>query len=646
MIDAFKTKFKITIYIDHAAITSIVKATKLISNSTNKLNLRLIRVSTYLSQYDLNIWHRSGNQHVVLDALSRLKSLENFKNSTEDILDSNYDEFTEISVYHITLVEMTDSFKTRLKDEYLKNKRWKRILELLLSSKSVELTTVNSDDTTNSDYRLEDLQFRLRNDLIYYVEFVNEREQLCIFRSMTKEVFELTHDRQSHVKYHRIYANLASSIYIRKMSSRLQKYIQHCSQCQLNSTKRHSSYEFLRSITSSIISFHTISMNFILALSIISEEYDTLLTITDKFSKRVLLISDKETFDASNWANIVLIALMSHDWSISRAIISDRDSKFMSSFWRKLFQLLDTKLLVSTIYHSQIDEFFERTNQIVELAFRFYLIFNSIDDFTMILSYIQTILNNSISVTTEVSSNEILYEFRTNDTLSMLTNLISEDWSRLRQVKREQVEEAIAWANIVVKSNYDRKHTAVDLQKDFMIYLRFHKGYTISELKNRKLINQRVRLFKILQKIESFIYRLNLLFTMRIHSVVFIAQLKSILFNEDLYRRSRQNESSSVEAEDDESESKYEVKRILNKRYNRQRKNIEYLIKWMSYHDEWNTWHILNDLENVTKAIQNYENIETRKSMIRRRKKEQILSWYEIIVLQRNQESYFSIRLS
>lgn len=43
-------------------------------------------------------------------------------------------------------------------------------------------------------------------------------------------------------------------------------------------------------------------MDFILALPITSKGYDTLLTITDKFSKRILLMPGNETFDAPNWA--------------------------------------------------------------------------------------------------------------------------------------------------------------------------------------------------------------------------------------------------------------------------------------------------------------------------------------------------------
>ena len=362
-----------------------------------------------------------------------------------------------------------------------------------------------------------------------------------------------------------------------------------------------------------MIFFHTIAMNFILALSIISEEFDILLIITDKFSKRVLLMLNKENFDAFVRANIVLISLISHDWDISWTIISDRDSMFISSFWRKLFQLLNTKLLISTAYHSQTNESFERTNQTVKFAFRYYFTFNSADDITVILFYMQTTLNNSVNVIIELSSNKIIYEFRTNDVLVMLFDLSFENWNRLRQVKREEVEKAIVWTNVITKSNYDVKHTIIDLKKNSMLYFRFHRDYIVSELRNRKLTNQRMKSFKILEKIENLTYRLNLSLIMRIHSVIFVAQLKSFSLNDNFYQRSRDDESLLVKIEDD-FEAKYEIEKILNKIYNRQKKKVKYLVKWMKYHDKWNIWHSKNQLSNVIETIQNYENNETKKS--------------------------------
>ena len=50
-----------------------------------------------------------------------------------------------------------------------------------------------------------------------------------------------------------------------------------------------------------------------------------LLTWTCKFTKKRFLVLG---FDEWNWPNVVLVALMSHDWGTPVTIISDRDSFF------------------------------------------------------------------------------------------------------------------------------------------------------------------------------------------------------------------------------------------------------------------------------------------------------------------------------
>ena len=82
---------------------------------------------------------------------------------------------------------------------------------------------------------------------------------------------------------------------------------------------------------------------------------------------------------------------------------------------------------------------------------------------------------------------------------------------------------------------YDNKHTRIDLKKDSYVYLRFHHDYIISDIINKKLFNQRVEPFKILKKIENLIYHLKLSLVMKIHFVMFIAQLKSMSLNENFY---------------------------------------------------------------------------------------------------------------
>ncbi|GJP32687.1 hypothetical protein CLOM_g17288 [Closterium sp. NIES-68] len=55
---------------------------------------------------------------------------------------------------------------------------------------------------------------------------------------------------------------------------------------------------------------------------------------------------------------------------ISTSLISDRNPKFTSKFWKELMSLLGTKLAMSSAYHPQIDGQTERLNQIVEQLLR------------------------------------------------------------------------------------------------------------------------------------------------------------------------------------------------------------------------------------------------------------------------------------
>jgi hypothetical protein len=54
-------------------------------------------------------------------------------------------------------------------------------------------------------------------------------------------------------------------------------------------------------------------------------------------------------------------------------VISDRDVKLTSSFWKELFSGLNTNLNFSTSYHPQMDGQTERTNQIMEDMLHMYV---------------------------------------------------------------------------------------------------------------------------------------------------------------------------------------------------------------------------------------------------------------------------------
>lgn len=598
------------IFTDHSAAVPISKQTSLSSSSTDKLNLRLIRASQYLSQFELTVKHKSGKSNVVPDALSRLKAHPGKQLDDVGVLDSLHahhamDDYTmdpSAVAYHITLAEMSDAFKQRLVQAYQDDELWKKILDML-----------RQDTPSDDEGRKLGLRFKQRDGLIYYTNFDDGRERLCIPNSLEKQIFELAHDRQHHGGFHRTYDRITGSLYLRHLSKRLRSYIEHCPDCQLNQTKRHKPYGNMMPIDrpGSSIPFHTISMDFIPTLPLTAEGFDNLLTITCKFSKRVLLIPGRTTWSASEWADVVLAALTYHDWGMPCGIISDRDAKFMSSFWRALFQKLGTDLLTSTAYHPQTDGQSERTNQTVEIAIRYYVTSHSnIDavDWTLVLPYLQGYLNNSKNQATGVSPNEILYGFNVRDTLSMLSDLPAEDFTKLRQLKRDQAEESIAFANAFTKARYDNKHQPVALAVGDRAYLRLGDGYNIPGLTNPKLHHQRIGPFKVLERVGPLAYRLQLTPVMRIHPVVSIAQLEPAAKGFDPYGRVKHSNPPPVVEKDslDPNEAEeYTIEALIGKRTSRNR--TQYLVKWKGYGHEHNVWYDLGDLQDVPNLIQEYE---------------------------------------
>ena len=133
----------------------------------------------------------------------------------------------------------------------------------------------------------------------------------------------------------------------------------------------------------------------------------------------------------------------------------------------------------------------------------------------------------------------------------MLFNLFLKNFNRLRQIKRKKIEFVMIFVNIISKARYDLHYKFINnvFKFNFIIYFRFHQNYTISNLINKKLSNQKVDFFKILKSIDKFkqTYRLKLSLIMKIYSIIFIAQLKSIILKLNLYNKRVENNSSSIE---------------------------------------------------------------------------------------------------
>jgi hypothetical protein len=254
------SKHLIIIWTDHSATTVIIKQTKLSIINTNKLNLRLVRAVMYLSQFELDVRHKSKRDHVISNALFRLST---FDISSEEITNT----LKDVNVYVETLIEMFSNFKTRLVNVYKIDKKWFSLYVMLKNLhisiqisrrdiiKTIEKNSVflsqttqieiNKADTDTSKkswdksskqnlFTHDDIEFERWDELIYHLNRFISRARLCISRSLIKKIFRMTHDDFMHVDFHRAHIFVFEILYIRRLAHHLRQYIAYCSQCLLN----------------------------------------------------------------------------------------------------------------------------------------------------------------------------------------------------------------------------------------------------------------------------------------------------------------------------------------------------------------------------------------------------------------------------
>jgi hypothetical protein len=113
-------------------------------------------------------------------------------------------------------------------------------------------------------------------------------------------------------------------------------------------------------------------MDFITGLPTSTKQNDAIMVVVDKLSKSAHFIPVKSTCKAKDIAQIFMKEVFQlHD--MPREIISDRDTKFTSNFWKTLMVGLETNFLFITAYHPQTDGQKERMNQILEDMLRMHV---------------------------------------------------------------------------------------------------------------------------------------------------------------------------------------------------------------------------------------------------------------------------------
>ena len=203
---------------------------------------------------------------------------------------------------------------------------------------------------------------------------------------------------------------------------------------------------------------------------------------------------------------------------------------------------------------------------------------NAVAAWPLTIPAIQASYNNSVSAPSGQTPNEVAYGFALNQPL----DVGSYDKQFLpKGIARLEAADAIAFAQINTKLQYNRRHQPQFFRTGDYALIRLHYGYDIpaTKLTSRKYGQQYIRPFQVLKRVGRLAYRLDIPPNWKIYLVLSIAQLELCPDPKiDPYHRERPREPPSVYVI---GEEEHKIETILNKRVVRRGRDssTEYLIK-------------------------------------------------------------------
>jgi hypothetical protein len=296
------------------------------------LNARKTRWLEFLSEYDFDIKNIKGKENKFANALSR-----------------------RMHLMHATDVSMHQSdLKSRILDGLVTNQHYLHVKENLQQGDVHQKM---------KEYEIKEDRLLMHKNRIY-VPSSGELRNLVL-----KEMHDVPYAR--HPDYQKTITAARSQFFWMRMNNDVADYIARCMECQRVKDDHRKPTGLLQPLPIREKKWEVITMDFIIGLPNTNKQHDSIMVVVDKLTKATHFVPVKTTHTSANIAEIFMKEI-SRLHGIPRTIVSDRDTKFTSNFWRGFFKGFGTNRNFSTTFHLQKDGKTERVNRIIEDMLRMY----------------------------------------------------------------------------------------------------------------------------------------------------------------------------------------------------------------------------------------------------------------------------------
>ncbi|CAI5467927.1 unnamed protein product [Closterium sp. Yama58-4] len=201
----------------------------------------------------------------------------------------------------------------------------------------------------------------------YYLKAGTDRIWVPAYRLLRELLIQEVHDSNlsGHFGVDKTQKLLHRQYYWPDSANDVQRYVSSCRVCQAMKSTRQRPAGLLQPLEPPERPWQQVTMDFVTGLPAGPSGNDAVLVVVDRLTKMAHFAPCRTTITAEETARL-FISTVVRLHGIPSAIISDRDPKFTSKFWKETWAQYGTKLQFSSAYHPQTDGQTERTNQTME----------------------------------------------------------------------------------------------------------------------------------------------------------------------------------------------------------------------------------------------------------------------------------------